>query len=66
MQLATGSSPPRVEYQLTPLGGDLLRQMVPLWKWIVESMPAFDAARGRKTVDAAHPAETHGSVRGGS
>ena len=56
--------PPRVEYQLTPLGGELLGQMVPLWKWIVESMPAFDAARGRKGPDAASPAqaETDGSV----
>ncbi len=58
--------PPRVEYQLTPLGGELLRQMVPLWKWIVESMPAFGEARDRKAADAASPvpAETGGGVRG--
>ncbi len=43
--------PPRVEYALTPLGADLLRQMVPLWKWIVERLPEFNAARARMAAE---------------
>jgi len=37
--------PPRVEYEITPLGRDLLNQVLPLWRWIVEHLPAFEAAR---------------------
>jgi DNA-binding HxlR family transcriptional regulator len=36
--------PPRVEYELTTLGGDLLVQLVSLWRWIVGRLPDFAAA----------------------
>jgi len=39
--------PPRVEYELTPLGGALLVQVRPLWRWIGENLPTFEAARSR-------------------
>ena len=35
--------PPRVEYEITALGRDLLNQVLPLWRWIVEHLPAFEA-----------------------
>lgn len=37
--------PPRVEYELTPLGGELLLQVVALWRWIADRVPAFEEAR---------------------
>jgi DNA-binding HxlR family transcriptional regulator len=37
--------PPRVEYALTPLGEELLLQVNPLYRWIVDSTPKFTAAR---------------------
>jgi DNA-binding HxlR family transcriptional regulator len=37
--------PPRVEYEITPLGGELLLQIASLWRWIVSHLPAFEAAR---------------------
>jgi DNA-binding HxlR family transcriptional regulator len=37
--------PPRVEYELTPLGGELLAQVVTLWRWIVEHLDQFDAGK---------------------
>ncbi len=37
--------PPRVEYAITPLGVELRKQIAPLWRWIVENYPAFEAAR---------------------
>ncbi|MDI7862903.1 helix-turn-helix transcriptional regulator [Rhizobiaceae bacterium n13] len=39
--------PPRVEYELTPLGGELLLQVVALWRWIAERVPDFEKARAR-------------------
>jgi DNA-binding HxlR family transcriptional regulator len=39
--------PPRVEYEITALGRDLLNQVLPLWRWIVEHLPAFEAARAK-------------------
>src|SRR5258707_833755 len=39
--------PPRVEYEITPLGADLLLQVVELWRWIVPRLPAFQAARNQ-------------------
>jgi DNA-binding HxlR family transcriptional regulator len=51
--------PPRVEYELTLLGGELLRQIVPLWRWIVEHLPAVEAAR--RTFD--NPSEPAGHDR---
>lgn len=40
--------PPRVEYELTPLGRDLLMQVVTLWRWIVERLDDFDARKAVK------------------
>jgi DNA-binding HxlR family transcriptional regulator len=37
--------PPRVEYEITTLGSDLLSQILPLWRWIVGHLPAFERAR---------------------
>ena len=37
--------PPRVEYELTDMGMELLLRMVPLWTWIVENADRFRAAR---------------------
>ncbi len=37
--------PPRVEYELTPLGRELLAQVVSLWRWIVVHLDEFDAAK---------------------
>lgn len=34
--------PPRVEYELTPLGRELLTQVVSLWRWIVIHLNEFD------------------------
>jgi DNA-binding HxlR family transcriptional regulator len=39
--------PPRVEYELTPTGRELLLRVRPLWTWIVESIASFQAARER-------------------
>lgn len=39
--------PPRVEYELTPLGRDLLKQIMPLWRWVAENVASFEAARAR-------------------
>jgi DNA-binding HxlR family transcriptional regulator len=36
--------PPRVEYELTPLGVDLLAQVLSLWGWIQGRLPEFAAA----------------------
>jgi DNA-binding HxlR family transcriptional regulator len=38
--------PPRVEYELTTLGGELLVQVVSLWRWIVGRLPDFAAPGG--------------------
>lgn len=40
--------PPRVEYELTPLGGELLVEVVGLWQWIANRLPDFEAARKPK------------------
>ena len=37
--------PPRVEYQLSDSGLELLVRMVPLWTWIVENAERFRKAR---------------------
>lgn len=39
--------PPRVEYELTPNGRDLLVQVLPLWRFVAERIADFDAARAR-------------------
>ncbi|MGO4483930.1 transcriptional regulator [Rhizobium pisi] len=45
--------PPRVEYELTPLGRDLLMQVAALWRWIVERLENFDARKAVKLTAAA-------------
>lgn len=37
--------PPRVEYELTPLGRGLLVRMSPIWTWVVENVDDFRKAR---------------------
>ncbi|WP_395607039.1 winged helix-turn-helix transcriptional regulator [Pseudomonas sp. B22129] len=39
--------PPRVEYELSALGTQLLVNMFPLWNWVVENADAFREARAR-------------------
>ncbi len=40
-----GEIPPRVEYELTPLGMGLLIRMSPIWTWVVENVEDFREAR---------------------
>ncbi len=40
-----GEIPPRVEYDLTPLGMGLLTRMSPIWTWVVENVEDFRKAR---------------------
>lgn len=55
--------PLRVEYELTPLGTDLLTRMSPIWTWVVENAEDFRKARRafdgqvRKTI-VRQPAQT--------
>ncbi|MBB2984820.1 DNA-binding HxlR family transcriptional regulator [Paraburkholderia tropica] len=44
--------PPRVEYELSDTGMDLLVRMVPLWTWIVENADRFREAR--RSFDSKH------------
>ncbi len=37
--------PPKVEYQLSELGKQLLVHMIPLWTWVVENANGFRRAR---------------------
>jgi DNA-binding HxlR family transcriptional regulator len=37
--------PPRVEYTLTGLGGEMLDQIAPLWLWVAKKAARFQAAR---------------------
>ncbi len=37
--------PPRVEYAITELGGEMLAQVHPLWMWTLENVGRFEAAR---------------------
>ena len=39
--------PPRVEYDLTPLGVELLIRMSPVWTWVVENVDQIRQARHR-------------------
>lgn len=40
-----GQIPPRVEYELTSLGMELLVRMSPVWMWVVENAEGFRKAR---------------------
>jgi DNA-binding HxlR family transcriptional regulator len=37
--------PPRVEYELTTLGRELLAPVASLWRWMAERLPDFAAAQ---------------------
>jgi DNA-binding HxlR family transcriptional regulator len=37
--------PPRVEYEVTALGLEMLEQVHPLWMWAVENLERFQAAQ---------------------
>jgi len=39
--------PPRVEYQITRLGEELLAQLHPVWLWTVVNVKRFEAARSK-------------------
>jgi DNA-binding HxlR family transcriptional regulator len=39
--------PPRVEYELSPTGWELLLRARPLWTWVVENVEGFWSARQR-------------------
>ncbi len=39
--------PPRVEYQITKLGQELLVQLHPVWLWTVANVKRFEAARSK-------------------
>lgn len=43
--------PPRVEYQITRLGEDLLVQLHPMWLWTVANIKRFEAARSNYAGD---------------
>lgn len=38
---------PHVEYALTPLGRELLAQLFPVWRWVLDNAEAFRQARAR-------------------
>lgn len=40
-----GENPPRVEYELSESGLELLVRMVPIWTWIVENADGFRQSR---------------------
>lgn len=48
-------TPPRVEYELTALGRELLYQMIPLWTWVIQNADSIRAQR--LAFDAAQAAE---------
>jgi DNA-binding HxlR family transcriptional regulator len=39
--------PPRVEYEITKLGHELLVQLHPVWLWTVTNVKRFEAARSK-------------------
>jgi DNA-binding HxlR family transcriptional regulator len=53
--------PPRVEYELSETGMELLLRMVPLWTWIVENASHFREAR--RTFDTVHSDAGHRLLR---
>lgn len=45
LRRAFDEKPLRVEYELTPLGTQLLARMSPIWTWVVENAEDFREAR---------------------
>ncbi len=54
--------PPRVEYELTPLGMGLLVRMSPVWTWVVENVDAFRDARA--AFDGRHGSKPQWQIAG--
>jgi len=51
--------PPRVEYEITQLGMDFLLKISPIWHWLIDRLPQFEANReqaDRKAAQAINPA----------
>jgi DNA-binding HxlR family transcriptional regulator len=46
----TASVPPRVDYELTALGQDLWKVILPLKRWAEQHMPAIQANRDRRQI----------------
>lgn len=46
-------TPPRVEYEISGSGMELLVRMIPLWTWVVENAEGFREAR--QNFDRQHP-----------
>jgi DNA-binding HxlR family transcriptional regulator len=44
--------PPRVEYEITKLGEELLVQLHPVWLWTVANVKRFEAAQAKYTGDS--------------
>jgi len=40
--------PPRVEYELTPLGRELTGPVASLWRWVAGRLPEFEAAQAHQ------------------
>ena len=40
--------PPRVEYELTPLGRELMGPVASLWRWIAGRLPDFESAQAEQ------------------
>jgi DNA-binding HxlR family transcriptional regulator len=53
--------PPRVEYELTATGRELLLHVLPLWTWIVENAGLFKAARERFDKESSKPRTSQAS-----
>ena len=47
--------PPRVEYELTPLGRELLEQIRPLWFWLSTNVDRLEEARKKTAPRTALP-----------
>jgi DNA-binding HxlR family transcriptional regulator len=47
--------PPRVEYELTAIGRDLLLHVLRLWAWIAENVNTFKVARERFGAESPSP-----------
>ncbi len=44
---------PRVDYQLTVLGKEMLINMLPLWQWVINNAPLFQQSRTAGTDESA-------------
>jgi DNA-binding HxlR family transcriptional regulator len=61
----TPTVPPRVDYELTPLGREFCDRIMPLGLWAFENRPAIEAARAAFDAhlsSAASPAEPAGEI----